>query len=363
MAQSTTIVCPHCKQEFPLTEALSHEYELKAEAKAEEKVRREMELAMKDKANEAEELRKQNRDLQAQLLELNKSIREMQRVNEQRELDTARKLAEGEKKIQEETKKRADEEYRLKMAEYEKRLQDSIAANDELRRKLEQGSQQNQGEVQELILEDFLHKEFPQDRISEVAKGVRGGDVLQTVCDKNGRECGTILWESKQTKAWSDGWVNKLKEDQRASKADLAVIISAVLPNKIRNLGYYSGIWVTNLTSALGTCWSLRYHLVQAANIRLAAEATGDDKDELYKYVTGVQFKHRVEAMMDAYQLILDDMEKEKRWFSSKWARQEKSVRTLMEQTGSIHGELAGIVGTALPPVKNLELEDGGIAS
>lgn len=352
MVNQTTIVCPHCKMEFPLTDALSHEYEIKAEAK----IKQELEMAMKDKANEAEELKKQNKDLQAQLLELNKSIRELSRSNEQRDLESARKLTEAEKQIKEEVKKHADEENRLKIAEYEKRLQDSITANDQLRRKLEQGSQQTQGEVQELILEEFLQKEFPNDQISPVAKGVRGGDVVQVVCDKNGRICGKILWESKQTKAWSDGWVAKLKEDQRVAGADLAIIVSAILPEKIKNLGYYSGIWVTNLGSALGASWILRYHLVQASNIRQAAEASGEDKDELYKYVTGTQFAHRVEAMMDSYQLILEDIEKEKRWFSSKWARQEKSVRTLMEQTGAIHGELSGIVGKALPQVKNLEL-------
>ncbi|MCL4397996.1 DUF2130 domain-containing protein [Patescibacteria group bacterium] len=358
MAAQATIICPHCKQEFPLTEALSHEYELKAEAKAEEKVRREMEIQLKDKTNEVEEQRKRAKEAEQELLEKNKKIREVEQKDQQRELEFQRKLVEDEKKITEEVKKRADEENRLKMAEYEKRLQDASTVNDELRRKLEQGSQQTQGEVQELILEEFLKAEFPNDQIAPVAKGVRGGDVLQTVFDKNGRECGKILWESKQTKAWSDGWVAKLKEDARAAGADVAVIISAVLPEKVKNLGYYSGIWVTNLGSALGASWILRYHLVQATNIRKAAEVTGEDKDELYKYVTGSQFAHRVEAMMDSYQFILEDIEKEKRWFSSKWARQEKSVRTLMEQTGAIHGELAGIVGSALPTVKSLELTD-----
>ncbi len=344
MAGQTTIVCPHCKTEFPLTDALSHEYEIKAEAK----IKQELEMAMKDKTNEVEELRKQNKNLQEQLLELNKSIRELTRSNEQRDLEYQKRLTIEEEKIKQESK--------LKEAEKEKVIADLKLALEDAQKKAAQGSQQTQGEVQELILEEFLQKEFPNDQISPVAKGVRGGDVVQVVCDKNGRVCGKILWESKQTKAWSDGWVAKLKEDQRVAGADLAIIVSAILPEKIKNLGYYSGIWVTNLGSALGASWILRYHLVQASNIRQAAEASGEDKDELYKYVTGTQFAHRVEAMMDSYQLILEDIEKEKRWFSSKWARQEKSVRTLMEQTGAIHGELSGIVGKALPQVKNLEL-------
>ena len=358
MNNQTNITCPHCQKEFALTEALSHEYELRAQEKAEEKIRREMELSIKDKNNENQELRSKNKELQEQFLELNKSLRELQRAGEQKELDNAKKLAQEEKRIAEEAKKRAEEESRLKIAEYEKRLADSIAANDELRRKLEQGSQQTQGEVQELILEDLLKKEFPQDEILPVGKGIRGGDALQKVVAKNGRESGFILWESKQTKAWSEGWVAKLKEDQREAKADLAVIVSSVLPERVRRFGYHAGVWVTNLETAIELCWVLRYHLVQATGIRQAAEASKEDKDELFKYVTSPQFAQRVGAMMDAYQQILEDGEREKKWFSAKWARQEKSIRTLMEQTGGVYGELGGIVGKALQNVRNLSLEE-----
>lgn len=343
MTNQVTIICPHCKVEFPLTDALSHEYEIKAE----EKIKKELELTMKDKTNEVEELKKTNKDLQNQFLELNKTIRELQRNNE---IEMQKRLTqEGEKFLQ---------EHKLKEAEKDKKITDLMKDLEDAQRKLLQGSQQTQGEVQELILEEFLHKEFPQDEIKPVAKGVRGGDVLQTVFNKNGHECGKILWESKQTKAWSDGWVAKLKEDQRIAKADLAIIISAVLPEKIKNLGYYSGIWVTSLSSALGACWTLRYHLVQAAGIRKSSEVSRDDKDELYKYVTGTEFAHRVEAMMDAYKQFTDEIETQKRHFASTWARQERSIKTLVEQTSSINGQLSGIVGKALPDVRNLELEE-----
>lgn len=342
MANQVTIVCPHCKVEFPLTDALSHEYEVKAE----EKIKKELELTMKDKNNENQELRIKNKELQDQFLEMNKTLRQLQRDNE---IEMQKRLtAEGEKLLQ---------EHKLKEAEKEKIIFDLKLALEEAQKKAAQGSQQTQGEVQELILEEFLKKEFPQDKISPVAKGVRGGDVLQNVFDKNGNACGSILWESKQTKAWSDGWVAKLKEDQRAAGTELAVIVSGVLPEKIKNFGYHNGVWVANLSGILGASWSLRYTLISIASVKRSSEVTGDDKDELYKYVTGLQFTHRVEAMIDSYNEILEDMEKEKRWFSSKWAKQEKSIRTLLEQTGSIHGELAGIVGKALPDVRNLELE------
>jgi hypothetical protein len=343
MAIQTTIICPHCKQEFPLTDALSHEYE----AKAEEKIKKDLELAMKDRNNENQELRIKNKELQEQFLEMNKALRQIQR---DKEIEFQKRLNEEDEKLRQEAK--------LKEAEKEKVISDLKKALEEAQKTASQGSQQTQGEAQELILEEFLHKEFPQDEISPVAKGVRGGDVLQRVFDKNGHSCGTILWESKQTKAWSDGWVAKLKEDQRAAGADLSIIVSAVLPDKIKNFGYYNGIWVVNLGSALGASWSLRYTLVSIANTKRASEATEDDKNQLYKYVTGMQFTHRVEAMMDSYSQFMEEIEKQKRYFAATWAKQEKSVRTLMEQTGAIHGELGGIIGKALPNVRNLSLEE-----
>ena len=213
--------------------------------------------------------------------------------------------------------------------------------------------------MQELFLQQQLQREFPHDAVTEVVKGARGGDVVQVVIDKNGRECGKILWESKQTKAWSDGWILKLKEDQRAAGADHAVIVSAALPPNVTNYAYQGGIWATNLDCALNLALSLRYSLIQAFHIKSAIAAKDGKKDELYHYFTGPEFQRRVEAMMDAFQLLMEDMEKEKRYFNTKWSRQEKSIRTLMDQTGSIHGELESIIGPELPQVKNFSIEDG----
>lgn len=382
------ITCPHCQKAIPLNEALSHqlqdeirkEYDEQLAAsvkriedeqknkqdtlekeltkKLQEKLKKEIELELKDKSSEAEELQKQNKEFQTQILELTKSIRELKKSGEQKEIELQKRLLESEDKIKEEIKKKADEQYRLKELEYQKKLADAVAANDELRRKLEQGSQQTQGEVQELLLQQQLHQEFPTDIISEVVKGARGGDAVQTVIDKNGRECGKILWESKQTKSWSDGWVLKLKEDQRSAGADHAVIVSNVLPQNVKNYAYQSGIWTTSLDCALSLALSLRYSLIQAFHIKSSLAQKDGKKDELYSYVTGPEFQRRVEAMMDSFQILMEDMETEKRYFNKKWTRQEKSIRTLMDQTGSIHGELESIVGPELPQVNGFSLDD-----
>lgn len=354
MANQITIICPHCQQEFPLTDALSHEYEIKAEAK----IRQAVELQIRDKTNEAEELKKQNRALQEQLLELNKSIREIQRKNEERELENQKKLVLEEEKIRAEVKSKVEEEHTLKDAEKDKLISDMKRDLDETKKRLEQGSQQTQGEVLELEFQKTLHSEFPLDSISEIKKGLHGADILQVVVDKNNQECGKILWETKNGE-WSNQWQAKLREDQRNAGAELAGLVCTNLPKDIKNFTYKDGVWVSSFSASLSLAYALRFSLIHVNKVRMTVAAKGEKKDELFDYVTSLQFTHRVEAMMDSYQEILEDMEKEKRWFVSKWARQEKSVRTLMEQTGSIHGELAGIVGKALPTVANLELPGG----
>lgn len=328
----TTITCPHCKQEFPLTEALSHEFEEK------------MGLQLKDKTNEAEELKKQNKDLQNQFLELNKTIRELQRNNE---IDLQKRLTqEGEKLLQ---------AHKLKEAEKEKVISDLKTALEEAQKKASQGSQQTQGEVLELEFQKILEKEFPLDLISEIKKGAHGADILQVVVDKNNQECGKILWETKNGE-WSNQWQTKLREDQRNSKAELAGLVCTNLPKDVKNFTFKDGVWVASFSAALSLAYALRFNLIHVNKVRLTVATKGEKKDELFDYVSSLQFAHRVEAMMDSYNQFKEEIEKQKRYFTTTWAKQEKSIQTLMEQTGSIHGELAGIVGKALPDVRNLSL-------
>ena len=159
-------------------------------------------------------------------------------TSEQRTLILKRhgKLDAERHKIQEEASKRADEQYQLKLAEKEKQIQDAKKANEELKRKLEQGSQQAQGEVLELQLEEMLRSAFPMDHIEPVPKGVNGADVIHKVLTRSGRLCGTIVWESKRTKAWSDGWLQKLKDDQRKLTAEIAVLVSEALPKDCEHI-------------------------------------------------------------------------------------------------------------------------------
>ncbi len=378
------IICPHCRKSIPLTQALSHELQetytkkfseernklillyqkrireqeekvvKETELKMREKISREMDMNLKDAKNEATETRKQNEQLQEQLLETNKLIRQLKNQNQEKELELEKKLAEEQEKIRAEEKKRVDAEYHLRILEKEKKLQDALKVNEELKRKLEQGSQQMQGEVLELELEHILKQEFPYDEIKPVAKGVRGGDIIQTVRNGNGLVCGSIIWESKRTKAWSGEWIMKLKEDQRLVKADCAVIISNTLPANMKYFGFLEGVCVGNYDCILGIAYALRRQLLELTLLKSSMNGKQDKMEVLYEYLSGTEFRHRVEAIIEAFTQIQSDIEKEKRWFASKWARQEKSVRKVIDNTLGMHGDLQSIMGKALVEIKDV---------
>lgn len=373
------IVCPTCKNKIPLTQALSHQIQEKyrlfyskrleeEKKKIEEKlktdlsakIKSELELQLKDKINETEELRQQNKKLQEQLLETNKLLRQLKTEKDQMQLEIEKKLAQEQEKIRSEEKKRVDEEYRLKMLEKEKQMEDMRRQIEELKRKSELTSQELQGEVQEEELKNILQKNFPYDAIEDVPKGVKGADLIQKVKNDFGKICGTIIWESKRTKAWSDSWISKLKEDQRQVKAEIAVIISQVLPDDIKNFGLRDGVWIGNFSSVLGVALILRKMLIEVSSVKLSLVGRQEKKEILWNYLTSTQFKQRVEAIYEAYQQMMTDLQKEKDWFRKKWARQEKNIEQISEHILGMHGDLQGIVGRSLPEIEKIkQLEEG----
>jgi hypothetical protein len=374
-----TIICPHCNQSIPLTQALSAQIQEKyqkfyktrlAEEKAKieilvreelaKKVRSEMELEFKNKQNEVEELRKQNTTLQEQLLEINRSIRAMKTEREQEKIEFEKKLATEQEKIRETEKKRSDEENHLKILEKEKQLNDALKVNEELKRKLEQGSQQNQGEVLELELEQIIKQQFPLDEIREVPKGVVGADVIQVVKNQQGRDCGIIIWESKRTKAWSEGWIQKLKSDQRQVNAEIAVLISNVMPVGIKRFGLKDEIWVCDYESFIGLTVVLRDSLIKLYSVRSSTAGKKEKKEVLWNYLTGIEFKQRIDAIYEAYNQMQEEIEKEKRWYAQKWAREEKNIRQVIDNILGMSGDLQSIVGKILPDIAEVKkLEDG----
>jgi hypothetical protein len=418
-----TIICPNCKTEIKLTESLAapliestrKQFERQLAQKDSDIARREQ--AMRDKetqladarikldeqvANQVEEQLKTDRariaaeesrkarlatatdmeqktrelaDLQEILNQRNEKLAEAQKaqaelLRKQRELDDAKRELEltVQKRIQEglaatrqEAKKEAEDELNLKVKEKEQTIAAMQKQIEELKRKSEQGSQQLQGEVQELELENLLRARFPFDAIDPVPKGEYGGDVVQRVVGTGGQPSGTILWESKRTKNWSDGWLTKLREDQRDAKAELAVLVSQALPKGVEAFDMVDGVWVTHPRAALPVAMILRQSLLEIAMARQATEGQQTKTEMIYQYLTGPRFRQRVEAIVEAFSTMQEDLDKERKAIMKQWAKREEQIERVMSATVGMYGDLQGIAGKSLQEIEGLSfpaLED-----
>jgi hypothetical protein len=232
---------------------------------------------------------------------LRKRERELEDRAKDIELEVARKMDDERKRVEEETARRLTDEYRMKEAHKDKKISDMMRQIEELKRKAEQGSQQTQGEVQELELEKELATLFPFDTIQPVPKGMRGADVIQDVIDNRGNRCGAIIWESKRTQSWSDGWIAQLKEDQRAARADVAILVTQALPKDIRTFGEIDGVWVTTYVCFYSLAVAMRQKITELASTRSMAAGKNEKADILFHYLTGVEFRQRVEAIVGRF--------------------------------------------------------------
>jgi len=366
------IKCPGCGKEVEISEAWRHEWEegvlaserakheqekelarKQGEEKATVRIREELELKMKNSAEELEEERKSSKKLREDLSEMMKEMRELRRQSEDAKIELQKKLAESEEKIRQEAAAKAGEEHHLKDLEKDKVISDLKKQMEEMQRKLAQGSQQTQGEVMELELEQLLKMEFAADLINPVGKGVRGADVIQEVMDKYGNKCGSIMWESKNAR-WNDGWLVKLREDQRQVGAETAVVVTEHLPDGVKMAAYREGIWIVHRPAALGMAYALRANVIQVYHTKKSAAGKNEKIDIMYNYFSGVEFKHRMEAMIESFTQVQEEMEREKRWFSTKWARQEKSMRRFFDHAHGLRGDLQGILGIGLPEIAAL---------
>jgi hypothetical protein len=409
-----TIICPKCRTEIKLTESLAaplieatrQQYEqrisqtradvAKREAaireqeanlsKAKEtideqvasKLKSEREKIAVEEANKArlilaadlEQKVKEVADLQQVLNERDKKLAEAQNaqadlIRKQRELDDAKRELEltVEKKVQEslasvrdKAKQEAEDGLKLKVLEKEEQIASMQRQIEVLKQKAEQGSQQLQGEVLELELESLLRAKFPRDTVDPVPKGDFGGDILHRVIGPLGQHCGTILWESKRTKNWSDSWITKLKNDQRTAKAEIALIVSNALPKDIGTFDLIEGVWVTEFRCAVPVAIALRQSLIELSLARKAGEGQQTKTEMVYQYLTGPRFRHRVEAIVEKFSDMQEDLEKERKTMTKLWAKREEQIRGVIESTVGMYGDLQGIVGRSMQEIDGLEM-------
>lgn len=400
------VTCPHCRQEFPLDQLMaaqitdkirgeldaeyaaktqtlvSERAELEASRKqlaesqqqldkqiadtlakerkkiedaARVKAKQVVAVELQDRESQINEASQQLKQFQQREIELRKTNRQLEQRAEQNELEVARKLDDERKKIRTSALAQAAEESQLKLAEKDLTIESMKKKIDELKQKAEQGSQQVQGEVQELALEAMLPAEFPGDVIKPVGKGVRGADVLQQVYDATGRDCGSILWESKRTKNWQDGWLNKLMDDQQEAKASCACIVSSALPEDVQYFSELNGVWVASWSCVRSVAIALRHALIETSRARRATEGQHGKMELVYNYISSGEFALRVKGIVSPYIEMQADLESEKRAFNRQWNKRQKQLDRAIASTTGLFGDLQGIMGSGLEVIEGMD--------
>jgi hypothetical protein len=321
-------------------------------------------------SDELEQRDKQLADLRQNLTANNAKLAEAQQaqadvLRKQRELDDARRELDlnVEKKVQAslvavhaKARLDAEEGLKTKLSEKENQISGMQRQIEDLRRKAEQGSQQLQGETLELELESRLRARFPRDLIEPVPKGECGGDVLQRVLGHAGQTCGTIIWESKRTKNWNEAWFSKMRDDQRVAKADVALIVSSVLPKGVEAFDFVDNVWVTEPRFAVPLAIALRQLLIDVSGSRQAQEGQKTKTELVYQYLTGPQFRHRIDAILEKFNDMREDLDRERRTMTKLWARREAQLNGVLDSTAGLYGDLQGIAGRAMPEIEGLDV-------
>ncbi len=319
------------------------------------KAREEISLELKDVQSQLTESRGRLEQAQQAELQMRKERRELEEQKKTLELDLTRQLDKERQSIRETAKREAGEEHRLKEAEKEEMIRGLREQIEVLKQKSEQGSQQLQGEVLELDLETILRREFPIDEIKPVPKGMPGSDIIHVVRNGAGGGCGTIIWELKRTKNWSDTWLPKLRNDQRAANACLAILVSDELPRSIDTFAFIEGIWVTNRACCVGLALALRCGLLDVSAARRAVQGQQGKMEALYNYLSSTAFKNRITGIVEAFGTMQKDLAEEKRAITSRWAKREKQINQALHHTSGMYGDLQGIIGGNLQVVESLE--------
>jgi hypothetical protein len=322
----------------------------------------ERENLLREMAPEREAEKRKIETLVAQLQASQKAELDLRRQRDELEdraksldLEVARKVDEQRRVIHEQAAKDAEEKARLRLAEKDKTISDMQLKLEEAQRKATQGSQQMQGEVFELDFESTLRQFFPQDTVEPVKTGARGGDVLQRILGEMGRSVGTIFWETKRAQSWGGDWAAKAKQDAAEAKAEVAVIVSEVMPKGVQDFGPYEGVWVTRQTHAVVLGIALRQGIISTADARQGAEGKESKMERLYAYMIGNEFRAILEGIALPFRELHDELLAEKRTTQSRWRRQERRIERVLSSVAGLQGDLKGIAGSEMPELPGFE--------
>lgn len=365
------ISCPTCHTQIDIEDVLSQSIEqrlkadyeqrllkaIEAEKQAAVKVERERtdaRVAALERENaEKTAALKTARETEIQVLELK---RKLQEKDEETENIIRKKMLESQSTIEASIRKAEAEKYELREREWQQKMDAAMRQTEELKRKMEQGSQQLSGEVQELAIEEYLRSTFPTDEVLEIKKGFAGADCVHRVLVQ-GNPIGSILYESKRTKQFQPSWIEKFKEDIRAQGADVGVLVTETLPKDVQSFGLMNGVFVCSYTEYKALAHVVRELVVRVGEITTAQENRGDKMELLYSYLTSADFRMSIEAIVEAFQTMHSDLQKERASMERLWKQREKQIDKVLLSTTRLYGSIKGIAGADVAEVKQLELD------
>jgi hypothetical protein len=374
---ATEVKCPNCGHQFELNESLKNEVEKELRGKmidwqkkkeeefdkqktvlvhdAIKKAGEETAAKLKSLEEEARTKTQQLQDLQKKELDLLRDKNALEEKQKNLEVEIEKRFLEKRKEIEEGAIKREQELFDLKTKEYKLQMEQQQKLIEEMKRKIEQGSMQLQGESQETLLEQILKENFPFDIIEEVGKGVEGADCIQLVRNNSGVVCGRIIYESKRTKAWSNSWIDKLKTDKRTSGSDVAILVSQVFPKDMDKFGEKDGVWVCNFSEVSSVSYLLRSGIIKVFETQKAQEGKGDKMKMLYDYLTGNEFRGQMEAIVEGFMAMKQSIMKERIQMEKLWKEREKQLEKVLLSTSGMYGSVKGIAGASVGDIPLLD--------
>ncbi len=386
--QSNQIECPNCHtiinldaiQEHKFAEELAkreEETKKKAFAWAQSEIEKQKAEALKLEAEknqkmtmELDMLKKRDEESRKKETEFIREKMLLEQKQKDMELEKQKALIEERKKIEAEMQERAKQqqildgekmklEFDKRMQEKDKQIEQVQKSLEDANRKANQGSMQIQWDIQENALKETLSREFPLDKVDDVPTGVKWADLVHTVRNRLWHDVGVIAWESKNTKAWSDSWVDKLKEDRLRVNASVSIIISSVLPEGIKHFGLYRDIWVVEWAYLIPLTVALREQMIEVDKIRNSLEGKDEKMEVIYNYLTSVEFRDKIQNIVEAFQTMKWDLDREKRAMEKIWSSREKQLERVISNTARLYGDMQGLIGSKLEKVEYLELGSG----
>ncbi len=383
----TEIKCPNCGHQFALGEAEAEEYKKELQQKmaayikqkddeyrrkiedfekqktsieeaTRKKVTGELSVKLKSLEEETRQKNQQLQEMQKKELELLRERNELEQRTKNIDIEIEKRLLEDRKKTEQETSQREHQLFDLKMKEKDIQLDGLRKTIEELKRKSEQGSMQQQGEAGELLLEEILREYFPYDGLEEVGKGVEGADCILIVKNNKGAECGKIIFESKRTRTWSNNWIDKLKHDMRNQQADVAILVSQAFPKGMECFGLKDGVWIASFKEVISLTIALRNAIIHVSETKKSEENKGEKMQMLYNYLTGIEFRQQIEAIVEGFVAMKQAIIKERIQMEKIWKEREKQLDKVLINTSGLYGSIKGIAGASIQDIPLLEASE-----